>query len=60
MISGTVFQSVANYTCDNGYNLVGIQSRTCENNAMWSGTEPECKGMIMDNTFAASQYIVCF
>ena len=60
MTSGTVFQSVANYTCDNGYNLVGIQSRTCESNAMWSGAEPECKGMIMDNTFTGSQYVVCF
>ena len=43
--NGTVFQSVANYTCDNGYNLVGIQSRTCESNATWSGNEPVCKGI---------------
>jgi hypothetical protein len=48
VISGsrTVFQSVANYACDNGYNLVGVQSRTCESNAVWSGEEPECKGMV--------------
>ncbi len=44
--SGTVFQSLANYACDNGYNLVGVQNRTCESNTVWSGEEPECKGMI--------------
>lgn len=43
--SETVFQSVANYSCDNGYNLVGVPSRTCESNAVWSGAEPECKGI---------------
>ena len=47
--NGTVFQSVATYTCDNGYNLDGFQNRTCESNAMWSGDEPECKGMVTDN-----------
>ena len=45
--NGTMFQSVANYTCDNGYNLVGVQRRMCENNAVWSGVEPECKGMVV-------------
>ena len=52
--NGTIFQSVATYTCDNGYNLVGIQNRTCESNAVWSGDEPECKGMVVDNTSTAS------
>ena len=47
----TVFQSVAHYFCDNGYNLVGVQSRSCESNATWSGNEPVCKGMTEDNTF---------
>ena len=45
--SGIVFQSVANYFCDNGYYLVGVQRRMCENNAVWSGVEPECKGMVV-------------
>ena len=52
--NGTVFQSVANYTCDNGYNLVGIQSRTCESSAIWSGHEPMCEGIIVNNTFIIS------
>ena len=46
MTNGTIFQSMASYSCDNGYNLVGVQRRTCESNAMWSGAEPECKGIV--------------
>ena len=42
--NGTIFQSVANYSCDNGYYLEGYMSRTCESNATWSGDEPLCEG----------------
>ena len=43
VINGTVFQSVANYFCDNGYYLEGNMNRVCESNATWSGDEPLCK-----------------
>ena len=34
--------SVATYTCNSGYILVGISRRTCESNGQWSGS-PRCE-----------------
>ena len=39
--SGTLLGSVATYTCDLGYDLIGGDvQRTCDSNRQWSGTEP--------------------
>ena len=39
----TLENSTANYICDEGHDLNGDMSRTCQRqNAMWSGTEPTC------------------
>ena len=43
-LSGTMFSSVANYSCKVGYTLSGDVSRTCQANGMWSNTEPSCTG----------------
>ena len=32
----------ANYTCNEGYDLVGDALRTCEENGQWNGGEPSC------------------
>ncbi len=40
--SGTTFINNATYSCDTGYILVGNVTRTCQANAMWSGTAPIC------------------
>ena len=42
----TTFGSVANYSCDNGYELVGPSTRMCQANGSWSDTAPSCKGKI--------------
>ena len=33
----------ASYTCDSGYELVGLSSRICQNNGQWSGDAPTCE-----------------
>ena len=38
----TSLGSVAQYSCESGYALVGGDNRTCEANGMWSGEEPLC------------------
>ena len=38
----TVFESIVTYTCDTGYVLDGADTRICQANGMWSGTEPSC------------------
>ena len=35
--------SVATYSCDKGYELVGESTRTCSSSGIWGGKEPFCK-----------------
>lgn len=44
-ITGTVFDSVATYSCDEDYRLDGDMQRTCLSSGTWSGSEPQCLGM---------------
>ena len=44
-ITGTVFDSVATYSCDEDYRLDGDMQRTCLSSGTWSGSEPQCMGM---------------
>ena len=36
--------STATYSCNNGFNLVGDQSRVCRSGGSWSGNAPTCEG----------------
>ena len=36
--------AVASYTCDVGYAVVGVASRTCQSDGQFSGQEPVCQG----------------
>ncbi|HVZ73733.1 MAG TPA: hypothetical protein VHJ20_15240 [Polyangia bacterium] len=36
------YGSTAMYTCNTGYSLVGIASRTCQASGTWSGSPPTC------------------
>ena len=38
---------VATYVCDDGFELEGSMTRTCESSGMWSGEEPMCRGMLI-------------
>ena len=38
--------SVATYSCDVGFELVGNETRTCQSGSTWSGAEPSCRGTI--------------
>ena len=40
--TGTIYQSTAIYNCNNGYIRSGGQTRTCQANGEWSGSEPAC------------------
>ena len=40
--TGTIFQSVAEYGCNEGLILSGSQSRTCQADGTWSGADPVC------------------
>ena len=38
----TTYESVANYSCNTGYNLTGDASRTCGADGAWNGSLPTC------------------
>ncbi len=42
MTTGTTLSSTATYTCNPGYTRSGDQTRTCQANRNWSGSEPSC------------------
>lgn len=42
MVTGTTFESVAVYVCNDGYELGGVHTRECLGNATWSASEPTC------------------
>lgn len=46
IFSGSLFGSQANYSCDQGFNLIGVSMRTCQANELWSGSEPTCEGVL--------------
>ena len=36
------YEDTCSFTCDTGYELTGSDSRTCQSNGNWSGTETTC------------------
>ena len=42
VITGTNSGDLANYTCVQGYTLVGSTIRECTLDGLWSGDEPSC------------------
>ncbi|KAL3288940.1 hypothetical protein HHI36_003384 [Cryptolaemus montrouzieri] len=41
--AGKLFGARASYTCQHGYHVVGLQSRTCQADGQWAGSAPACK-----------------
>lgn len=61
-ISGTTEGSIANYSCTNGYHVVGNTSRACQSDSQWSGNAPTCerKCMVFCNAYYTAFYAVYF
>ena len=38
----TGLDAIANYSCSEGYDLVGDAMRTCQETGQWNGAEPTC------------------
>ena len=44
--AGTTIGQIATYSCNTGYNLVGDNTRTCQDPGVWSESAPTCQGML--------------
>ena len=47
ILNETVFKSIANYSCNSLYSIVGDTSRVCQANGTWSGSVPTCQGILI-------------
>ncbi|EDO36528.1 predicted protein, partial [Nematostella vectensis] len=45
----TTYSSTINITCDEGYALIGPESRVCQANGTWSGSNVTCRGWFNTN-----------
>ena len=56
----TMFGSVANYSCDNGHEIVGPSTRICQANGSWSDTDPLCKGKVekLDQFYSCDNIVI--
>ena len=43
MMTGNSVDDTATYTCDMGYELVGVMTVTCQSNGMWDNPPPVCR-----------------
>ncbi len=43
-LENTTAGSVARYSCDEDFVLVGDQERICNSDGLWSNMEPSCRG----------------
>ena len=44
-----------NFTCDIGYELTGSDTRTCQSDGIWSGSDDVCRrgiGMLTNHTYS--------
>ena len=50
--------TIAIYTCDNGYTLTGGSFSQCQNNGTWSATAPTCQGEFHYILTVASPFLI--
>ena len=42
------YENTCSFTCNTGYELTGSDTRTCQSNGSWSGTDSVCsQGMLV-------------
>ena len=46
----------ATYNCNSGFFLVGVETRTCEADGLWTGVPPQCIGKSMMATYIKILY----
>ena len=46
--TGSLFEDTCTFSCEADYNITGSESRTCQSDRTWSGSEAMCtRGMLL-------------
>ena len=40
--TGSMYEDTCNFTCDDGYELTGSDTRSCQGDGSWSGNDAVC------------------
>ncbi len=58
LVDSRPINSIATFTCDNGYTLTGGSFRQCQNAGTWSATAPTCQGEFHYILTVASSFLI--
>ena len=48
LTNDNLFNSVATYACDYGFEMIGDSARFCQSSGIWTGRPPGCYGNLKD------------
>ncbi|XP_019617776.1 PREDICTED: sperm receptor for egg jelly-like [Branchiostoma belcheri] len=51
---GHLYGDTVTFSCDEGYELIGSENRTCQANQTWSGVQPNCNKKLCQQMMAPS------
>ena len=54
------YEDTCNFTCNTGYELTGSDTRTCQSDGSWSGSEAMCTGNLQKCSACFSVLMVNF
>ncbi len=55
LVNSRPINTIATFTCDNGYTLTGGSARACQNDGTWSGSAPTCQCKLVQCTLTDLQ-----
>ena len=58
-VTSTTYTSVANYSCNTGYDLVGGNESVCLITGVWSAPQPQCRSKTHPDLNVVHTHIIC-
>ena len=56
--NGVIFGSMATYSCDPPFFIIGGRIRVCQTNGEWSGEAPHCESMLVFIATMGSEFSI--
>ena len=52
------YEDTCSFTCNTGYELTGSDTRTCQSDGSWSGTNTTCRRGIQSSSYVITTYTI--